>query len=500
MRMKKPVIILFLFMIFVLSQGQDINLIISEDSIQLINIREVVITANRSGSLLFYTPEAIKSLDSRSIKRFQLRSAPEALTLTPGLFVQKTNHGGGSPFIRGLTGNQTLLLIDGIRLSNATFRYGPNQYFNTIDIFSIAKLEILRGNGSVQYGSDALGGTIQAFTYDPLFSDKFNAGADIQTRLASHGMEQSLRAGFNFGNKNYAVKGGMTLRNFGDLVGGDTTGRQTPSGYKERDYDLKARFLLSESTTATVAYQDVHQDDIPVYHKIVLEDYAINEMDPQKRKLAYLRINHEFDRKILESMIVTASYQFTKENRESRKSGADIIRYESDRVQSAGFSVQARFSKGGKWTATNGIEIYNDIVRSSRSDHDLVNSVIISKRGLYPDGASMTSLAAFTIHEINLSKWSFTAGTRFNTFIIKADDETTGITRLTPTAIVGNLAMMRKLNSRSNIFSSVTSGFRAPNIDDLGSLGIVDFRYEVPNYDLRPEQSVQYQAGFKYFD
>jgi outer membrane receptor protein involved in Fe transport len=46
----------------------------------------------------------------------------------------------------------------------------------------------------------------------------------------------------------------------------------------------------------------------------------------------------------------------------------------------------------------------------------------------------------------------------------------------------------------------VNTGFRAPNIDDLGTLGIVDFRYETPNFDLKPEQSLQYQIGYKHSD
>jgi iron complex outermembrane receptor protein/hemoglobin/transferrin/lactoferrin receptor protein len=112
----------------------------------------------------FDTPEAVSVLTQKQLLQNAPRSTPEALMGLPGVWVQKTNHGGGSPFIRGLTGQQTLILIDGIRLNNATFRSGPNQYFNTIDPQSIAQIEVLRGSGSVQYGSDALGGVVHVLT------------------------------------------------------------------------------------------------------------------------------------------------------------------------------------------------------------------------------------------------------------------------------------------------------------------------------------------------
>jgi outer membrane receptor protein involved in Fe transport len=110
----------------------------------------------------------------------------------------------------------------------------------------------------------------------------------------------------------------------------------------------------------------------------------------------------------------------------------------------------------------------------------------------------MSSFAVFTLHEINLNRWLFTAGARWNTFVINVEDEAIGTAQLTPSALVGNAAVLYKTGSRSNVFASFNTGFRAPNIDDLGTLGIVDFRFETPNYDLKPEHSAQVQLGYQW--
>ncbi len=460
---------------------------------------EVVITANRYVSIRQKTPEAINRIDYKTMQKFRPENAPAALRLTPGVFVQKTNHGGGSPFLRGLTGNQTLLLVDGIRLSNATTRYGPNQYFNTIDIFGIEKIEVLRGSGSVQYGSDAIGGTIQTFSHDLLFVEKPTWSGDLLSRIATQGMEQSLHGALKYSTKKVAFRVGATWRNFGDLVGGDTTGRQIPTGYKEFDFDLKGKILLSPSSDLTMAFQSVNQNDVPVYHKVVLENYAVNKMDPQNRSLAYLKFNHRINAGLIKSVSLTASYQYSEEGRELRKNGSPVLRTENDKVHSSAFAGEA-FAKKGAWSANSGLEVYNDLVKSKRTDTDQSSNETASKRGLYPDGANMTSIAAFSLHSFDLQKWNVSAGIRLNTFIINVTDETVGNTRLTPSAFVGNSGLLRKLNRTSNVFVSMNSGFRAPNIDDLGTLGIVDFRYETPNFDLKPEHSLQFQLGYKYQD
>ncbi len=500
MENKYPGIKLTLFFLFfsVILYGQNKMTPELKDSVLSREIGEVVITATRYPSQQLNIPEAIRLLDAGSIRKLQVRTSPEALNLSPGVFVQKTNHGGGSPFVRGLTGNQTLLLIDGIRLSNATSRYGPNQTFNTIDVFGIAGTEVLRGSGSVQYGSDAIGGTIQALSFQPELAEKTSWGGSLLSRFATRGMEQSLNSAVNYSSRRTAFRASVTARNFGDIVGGDTTGKQLPSGYQELDYDIKGKIELTETSDLTLAYQSVHQKDVPVYHKYILENYAVNKMDPQNRKLAYARYNQTLNAGILKSAVFTASLQNSEEGRAIQKNGSQILRTENDKVRSFGFSAEGLTSSGTIWSANSGFEVYNDMVKSIRRDKDLSTGATTDKRGLYPDGSTMTSMAAFSLHSFDLNNWGITAGARFNSFIINVEDEAVGNARLTPSALVGNLAVMRKLTPRSNLFGSVNTGFRAPNIDDLGTLGIVDFRYETPNYDLKPEHSIQYQIGYKY--
>ena len=154
---------------------------------------------------------------------------------TTGVFVQKTNHGGGSPIIRGLVGNHVLVLVDGVRLNNATFRYGPNQYLATVDPYPIERIEVVRGLGSVPYGSDALGGVINIITARPSFNeDGFRLGGRLRPKVASSSMELGIRADVEASGPNVAFLGGFTYSDFGDLRAGSGLGVEAPSGYLER--------------------------------------------------------------------------------------------------------------------------------------------------------------------------------------------------------------------------------------------------------------------------
>jgi outer membrane receptor protein involved in Fe transport len=90
------------------------------------------------------------------------------------------------------------------------------------------------------------------------------------------------------------------------------------------------------------------------------------------------------------------------------------------------------------------------------------------------------------------------AGIRFNTFDIRISDTTLGNVKISPSAWVGNAALMFQVDKNQKLYASFSSGYRAPNVDDMGTLGIVDFRYEIPTADLKPEKSQHAELGYKF--
>lgn len=455
----------------------------------------VTVTALRQPQLHLLIPYSTQVLTAKKIEIFSPRTTPEALMLVNGLFIQKTNHGGGSPFIRGLTGNQSLILVDGIRLNNSTFRYGPNQYLNTIDVFTIDKIEVAKGTGSVQYGTDAMGGVLQVFTHEPEFATgKNNWNGKIYSKWMSSGMEKTIRGETGYSAAKSAFTAGVTYRNFGDIVGGDTTGGQSPSGYNELDWDAKLKLQLGKPSQIILAHQNVHQYNVPVYHKVVLEDFALNEMHPQQRMLSYAKLRVEFNRPVFQSVEIIASHQQTTEGRNSRKNGSSTLRKEKDKVNTLGFTVDVNSSLGKNWTANSGVELYYDKVNSKRED--ITNGMIISKRGLYPDNSKYGNYSLYSLHHLSLNKFRIDAGIRYNLFDIRITDTAAGKAGLKLSSFIYNAALLYNFSNQS-VYAAFSSGYRAPNVDDMGTLGIVDFRYELPAYSLSPEKSFNYELGYK---
>lgn len=137
----------------------------TEEAESVLVLPEIVVTATRLERDVYSLPFTTYNLNSEQKHiRESIRSTPEALKGVPSVLVQKTSYGQGSPYLRGFTGFRTLFMIDGVRLNNSVFRDGPNQYWNTVDPLSIRAYELVMGPASVLYGSDAIGGAMNALT------------------------------------------------------------------------------------------------------------------------------------------------------------------------------------------------------------------------------------------------------------------------------------------------------------------------------------------------
>lgn len=85
----------------------------------------------------------------------------------------------------------------------------------------------------------------------------------------------------------------------------------------------------------------------------------------------------------------------------------------------------------------------------------------------------------------------------FNSLIIYVNEITSGEVKLNPTAFVWNVATTYKLNQKHYLSAGANTAFSSPNIDDMRTLVIVDFRCEIPSKDLSPEKSMNYEFGYK---
>ncbi len=459
---------------------------------------EIVVTARRWALSNYKLPAVATIVNSEYLQQRATRTVPEALMGVAGVFVQKTNHGGGSPFLRGLTGQQTLLLVDGIRINNATFRSGPNQYLNTLDPAWVERMEVLLSSGSVEYGSDAIGGVLNVLTHRLVTADKTTWAPEATFNWAGGGQEAAGQAALTASGKQLTVRLDGAYRHFGDLVGGKGIGKQTPTGYNQWSYAFKGLYQLNKRLRLTALWQDLEQQQVPLYHRVKLENFRFYYFSPQRRQFAYARLSAQTGVKWWQQVELTASRQYSLEGRSSQRNGQNRRVDETDRTATIGLNVNIHSNFTRFWFVHTGAEWYADAVRSSRQEFNTDSGASVSKRGLYPDRSRMQSLALYHLHTFNWQRLTLTGGLRFNAFAIRIPDEVIGTSELRPSALVGQLGMSWEFVPKIRLFTNAATAFRAPNVDDLGTLGIVDFRYELPNYQLEPEKSRSMELGLKW--
>ena len=481
------------------------------------DLEEIVVTASRRSENAFVMPYLISIRGMQELQTVrQVRTIPDALRDLPGVMIQKTAHGQGSPFIRGFTGLRTLLLIDGIRLNNSTFREGPNQYWNTVDPLSAYRLEVVHGPTAVLYGSDAIGGTVNAISRsyrDMPWAKGFQWR--LYARAASAEDSLVLRPEIGYAGERFDLIGAFSAKNFGDLNGGDDVGRQPKTGYDERDAELKLHFEIDDSQWLSFAVQHVEQDDAWRVHKTVFgkswEGTTVGDERrrslSQERTLGYVQYRASNLNDWLSEMALSLSFHQQSEERIRTRSDArtDIQGVDVGTTGLFGHLViPADFG-----TVTTGLEFYHDQVDSYRTDFNADGTLrSVRIQGPVADDATYSTMAVFLQDQLTLGeRTDLTLGLRYTQSSADAknvEDPLSG-ERIRIEDDWGATTLSARVNHRTGIagrtvvFGGISQGFRAPNLSDLTRFDSArSNEIETPVTALDSEEFLSHEIGVKY--
>lgn len=478
----------------------------SEDERRGLQAPVTLVTATRESAAWIDAPYATTVIDQQDLARRFARTTPQALNGVPGTSVQETGYGQGSPYLRGFTGYQTLMLIDGIRLNNSVFRSGPNQYWSTVDNFSIERLEIVRGPSSVLYGSDAIGGTVNALTRGPsTWGEGFRHSETLHYRFASADTSDIVRAELSgtFGHETGFLLG-ADGKWFDDVSGGKDIGTQENTGYDEWAGDLKLEHFLGARTRLVLAHQRVQQDDAPRTHRTIFaepfEGTTVgtdrrHDFD-QDRALTYLQLHGEEHGGALDSFHASVSWH-DQEEVLKRVTGGGAASEQGFDVETLGLFAYAS-ADSGLGRLTYGADFYRDGVDSFNTAQPI--------QGPVADDATYDLFGAFLQDEFDLSeRTTFTLGGRFNYADVNAgsvfDPVSASQTDLQDdwSALVGSARFLHRLEPDAlHLFGGVSQGFRAPNLSDLTRLDSArSNEFEIPSPGLDPEYTTNYELGLK---
>jgi hemoglobin/transferrin/lactoferrin receptor protein len=468
------------------------------------NLGDSVVTASRVQESVLDSSYSVTLLNADDVLEKSLRTIPEALRYSAGVLIQKTTHGHGSPYIRGFTGRQNLLLVDGIRMNNSSYRSGPIQYWNTLDANAISRMELVRGPSSVLYGSDSLGGTLNILSKSSGFEnelgwfDRGNLFYKYDTNSGSH--TGRLEEQFGVGGK-WGASLGLSLKDFGDIRDSNL-GRMKNTGYQEQSFDMKLEYALSSTSKLTLAHQYLNQDDVWRWHSTkfnpgwihgnhVTQAGTLDErIYDQERSLTYLRLDGEASHQLMRQWETTLSYQKSQdsERRDGRFSNLDVDTF--------GLAFQSRGDLGNGEIVW-GFDYYHDEVNSQANE---------PRRRPVADDASYDTLGAFAQYKWEVSdKLELSTGLRVSHFSAdwgKVFNRSTGLDE-SGDGDWSNAALSVRanyeINEKSHLFGGVSQGFRAPNLEDLTGSNISNSSDEVVgSAGVDSEDVISFETGVKH--
>jgi hemoglobin/transferrin/lactoferrin receptor protein len=501
-----------------------------------IGLTEFVVSANRWEEEEKEVPSRIEKISAKEIAFQNPQTAADLLGAGGYVFIQKSQLAGGSPIIRGFATNRVMLVVDGVRMNNAIFRSGNVQNVISVDAGNVETAEILFGPGSVMYGSDAIGGVMDFHTLKLQFSDSSQHyfSGNAWGRYSTANEEKTGHFNFKFGTKRFALISSFSSSDFGDLRAGSdgnpyfqrpiyqTTinGRDTQlvnpnpqiqiaSGYSQVNTMHKIGFKATENLLIDYSFYYSETSDAPRYDRL----YAANAVGqltfgewyygPQKWMMNRLGIIHSGTNIAYDQMRIIMAQQRYNESRHDRRFNNKRVRNQYEQVDAYSVNIDMDKKIGEKTSLFYGMEGVYNLVSSNSNRVHIETGELTPNNSRYPDGSVWQSYAGYFNLKHHVSKkWILNSGLRYSYFDINASFDTSLFklpftnAKIQNGSLNGSLGIVFNANEKIQIYANASTGFRAPNIDDIGKVfdsqpGAV----VVPNSQLKPEHAYNGEIG-----
>lgn len=505
---------------------------------KLIDLSEVVIAANKWEQNKNEVPNKINSINYKQVEIYDPQTTADMLNYSNEVFVQKSQLGGGSPMIRGFSANSVLLVVDGMRMNNAIYRSGNLHNIITLDPNIIESAEIVFGPGSIIYGSDALGGVMDFHTKRVLLSalggKKYTA--NILNRFSTANNEKAFHTDINYHGEKWGWLSSVSLNDFGDLRQGSVglpefdrlhyiqridgvdqelvnpnPNIQKQTAYQQLNFLQKIRYRPTDNYDLNYIFYVSTSSDIPRYDRLIQTkdghlEYSEWYYGPQY--WLYHALNTRLNKStiVYDDAKINFAYQNIKESRYSRKFGEDYLKSQIERIHI--FSLNIDFNKTifDRTTLFYGVETLYNNVNSHAFNENILNGVEQKIASRYPDGGSdYYTLAVYSSFKSNFSnKFTLTGGLRYSLIKLNSRFKDKSFfdfpydeININNGDINASLGLVYRNSEFSQINLNFSSGFRAPNVDDVAKVfDSSPGNVVMPNENLKPEKAYNIDLGY----
>lgn len=430
---------------------------------------EVTVTAGGTEQSTFEALAAVETVPSTQILTRSGTSLGDVLEGESGVSKRSFGAGSSRPVIRGFDGDRVLVAQDGVRSGSLGSQSGDHA--ETVDTLNVDRIEVVKGPATLLYGSNAIGGVVNAVSNHDDRADKGFRG--FFTGLgATNPRMGGVSGGLEYGWNKYLVFGNSSFQDAGDYR--SALGRVPNSASRSLSGTFGGGYYDKKTFFSTTFNFDRRRYGIP-FASLIESGGASNDTDIDIRPRSYnLKFNGGF--RDIDSFVTSGKFTFNISRYKHDELEDDLIgtTLTNNTVSYRGMFEQKAF---GKLSGRFGFDGFTRDYETSGEER------------LIDGRVKHDSFSTFGLEELKTKRVTFQFGGRVerNAYnpenAVYLDREFTGVSAAAGVRV--------GLWENGALVVNYSNSFRAPSLEELYNNGphVGTVAFEIGNQNLRPERS-----------